>query len=90
MGFSHVDKLNFIELFLHMQIEAYKETTIWHGFAAAGLVLLDPKQVLEKLNIQLKTPTLPPPGSSHSALQSSYLQIPSNLHEMKHCSTSIK
>ena len=90
MGFSHVDKLDFIESFLRARTEAYKETTIWHGFAAAGLVPLDPERVLEKLNIQLKTPTPPPPGSSHSASQSSCLQTPSNLQEMKRCSTSIK
>src|SRR5271156_175661 len=88
LGFSHIDKLDFLEAFLKARTEAYKSTSIQNGFAAAGLIPIDPERVLAKLNVQLKTPT--PPGSSHGTSQSSCHQTPSNLHEMKRYSTSIK
>ncbi|EED19603.1 pogo transposable element, putative [Talaromyces stipitatus ATCC 10500] len=83
LGFSHIDKLDFLEAFLRARTEAYKTTSIQNGFAATGLVPLNPGRVLEKLNIQLKTPT--PPGSSHgtSQSQSSCFQTPSNPHELE-------
>jgi hypothetical protein len=40
-------------------VEAYKAETIRNSFAAAGLVPYNPDRVLEKLDIQLKTPTPP-------------------------------
>jgi hypothetical protein len=71
LGFPHVDKHDFMKAFLRAWIEAYKSTSIQNEFAAAGLVPLDPKQVLAKINIQLKTLMLP--GSSHGPLQLSCL-----------------
>src|SRR5271156_6630226 len=88
LGFSHIDKLDFLEAFLKARTEAYKSTSIQNGFAAAGLVPLDPERVLAKLNVQLKTPT--PPGSSHGTSQSSCHQTPSNPQELERYSTSFK
>jgi hypothetical protein len=90
IGFSHIDKDDFLEAFLKARTEAYKPTTIRNGFAAAGLIPLDPERVLEKLNVVLKTPTPTPPGSSHSNLLSSCFQTPSNLHELQRHSTTVK
>ena len=91
LGFSHIDKIDFLKdflkAFLSARTEAYKSASIQNGFAATGLIPLDPDHVLGKLDIQLKAPT--PPGSSHSNLPSSCLETPSNPHGLKRYSASV-
>ncbi|EED12237.1 conserved hypothetical protein [Talaromyces stipitatus ATCC 10500] len=83
---SHLCQPLDISIFSPLKKSYYKH----NGFAATGLIPLNPGRVLEKLNIQLKTPT--PPGSSHgtSQSQSSCFQTPSNPHELKQHSIAVK
>ena len=58
-GINYIDKLDFLEAYPSIRIEAFKSETIKNSFAAASLVLFTPNQVISKLNIQLRTPTPP-------------------------------
>jgi hypothetical protein len=60
-GVNHIDKLDFLKAFPKARTAAFKSETIQNSFAGAGIVSFDPERVLEKLGIQLKTPS--PPGS---------------------------
>jgi hypothetical protein len=60
-GVSHIDKLDFLSNYPLARNEAFTSSTIASAFAGAGLVPLCAQRVLDKLNIQLYTPT--PPGS---------------------------
>jgi hypothetical protein len=55
------------ETFLLAFKEAYKKTftleNVRAGFRGARLVLYNPEAVLLKLDVQLRTPTLPTPGT---------------------------
>jgi hypothetical protein len=87
-GWHHFDKLDFLATFPHAHKEAFKSETIKSGFAASGIVPYNPERVLEKLNIQLKTPT--PPGSQCSNSQSSWgLQTPRNTAQLQRQATTI-
>lgn len=60
-GYNHIDKYDFLVDYQHARLEAFQSinSTIKNSFAASGLVLLDPERVLNKLNISLRTPSLP-------------------------------
>jgi hypothetical protein len=66
----HIDKLDFLPALKQAWIEAFKTSNIKSSFAAAGLVPLDPEQVISKLNIRIRTPT--PPPSRGSVTSSKY------------------
>jgi hypothetical protein len=84
-GINHIDKLDFLAAYPHARVEAYKAETIRNSFAAAGLVPYNPDRVLEKLDIQLKTPT--PPSSRGSEYS---LKTPQNLKQLSQQASSIK
>ena len=56
LGIHHVDKAEFFPVFMQARIQAFSDQNIRSGFAAAGLVPLDPDQVLSTLQIRLNTP----------------------------------
>jgi hypothetical protein len=62
VGINQVDKLDFLEAYPTVRIEAFKPEIIKNNFAAAGLVSYEPDQVLSKLDIRLRTPTPLEPG----------------------------
>ena len=66
-GINHIDKLDFLEAYPSVRIEAFKAETIKNSFTAAGLVLFVPDQVISKLNIQLYIPTPPLSRGSESS-----------------------
>jgi hypothetical protein len=88
LGFNHIDKIDFLTAFPEARLMAYKAETIRNGFAAAGLVPLDPDRVCQQLTVQLRTPTPPPSRSSNT--QSSCLQTPQNPRQFKRQLTTIK
>ncbi|ODM14891.1 hypothetical protein SI65_09643 [Aspergillus cristatus] len=82
-NFNHIDKFDFLEAYPQAHTEAFKMENIKNSFAASGLVPFNPERVLEKLNIQLKTPT--PPGSQST---DSAPKTPHNFKQLeKHAST---
>ena len=64
VGVNSITKLDFLEAYLITRAQSYKAETIKNSFAVVGLVLFNPKTVIETLDIQLKTPT--PLGSRGS------------------------
>ena len=59
---SHITKADFFSAFKIAFHATFTEQNIKSGFRGAGLVPLDPENVISKLDIKLRTPT--PPGSS--------------------------
>jgi hypothetical protein len=58
-GYNHIDKFDFLEDYQRARQEAYQSSTIRNSFAASGLVPIDAERVLSKLDISLRTPSLP-------------------------------
>lgn len=87
LGINHIDKLDFFFTYPQARVDAYKQTTIQNSFRAAGLVPIDPQQVLSKLNIQLRTPT---PTSRDSQSSAFYPHTPANVDELLKQASSIK
>jgi hypothetical protein len=56
-GINHVDKDDFLELYLPAREATYSSKTVQSGFRATGLVPFNPDEVLERLHIQLQTPS---------------------------------
>jgi hypothetical protein len=56
-GINHVDKDDFLDLYLQARTVTYQPSTIQSGFRATGLVPFNPDEVLSRLHIQLKTPS---------------------------------
>jgi hypothetical protein len=61
---NHIDKHDFLQVYLIVHTQAASIANIQSGFAATRLVAYNPERVLSKLHTQLKTPT--PPSSSHA------------------------
>lgn len=87
LGIHHVDKAEFLPVFMQARIQAFSERNIRSGFAAAGLVPLDPDQVLSTLQIRPNTPPEAPlqqwqPGTPHNPDQTElqYRAIKAYLH----------
>jgi hypothetical protein len=55
-GINHVDKDNFLDLYLQAHIATYSSKTIQSSFKATSLVPFNPDKVLSQLYIQLNTP----------------------------------
>ena len=56
---NYIDKLDFLEAYPSVRIEAFKSETIKNSFVVASVVLFIPDQVILKLNIRLRISTLP-------------------------------
>ena len=67
-----MDKAEFLPVFIQARIQAFSDQNIRSGFAAAGLVPLDPDRVLSTLQIRPLTPPEVPlqepwqPGTPHN------------------------
>lgn len=57
-GIDHIDKLDFLTVYLEARIKAFRDALIQKSFKATGLISFDPTSVLAKVNIRVKTPTL--------------------------------
>jgi hypothetical protein len=58
VGINHVDKDDFLKHYLRIRSSVYTSGTIQNGFKAAGLVPFDPDEVISKLDIRIRTPSL--------------------------------
>jgi hypothetical protein len=86
LGVNHIDKAEFLLLLQHARNEVYTARNIQSGFSAAGLVPLEPEQVLSKLQIRICTPSPP-----HSPLRGPYQpETPHNLTQLEQQFTAIK
>jgi hypothetical protein len=86
---NYIDKLDFLEVYPRVRIEAFKSETIKNSFVVAGLVLFRPDRVILKLNIRLRTPTpLASRGSKSS--RNFTLKTPFTEKELRRQALSIK
>lgn len=80
LGVCHIDKPMFLELFLQAHTKTFNSKNIKSGFAAAGLVPLDPNRVLARLQVKVRTPSpVPVIGQPNSTLP---LKTPLNIVEL--------
>ncbi|KAJ5169708.1 uncharacterized protein N7500_002491 [Penicillium coprophilum] len=86
---NHIDKLDFLDLYPLVRIEAFKSETIKNSFGAAGLVPFSPERVISKLNIQLRTPT-PPPSRGSDLSRNFTPKTPATEKELRRQASSIK
>jgi len=77
-GVNHVTKDDFLFLYQDARELSFTSNTIRNGFRAAGLVPLNPEEVLSRLDIRIRTP-IPAPGSPQAP--SSW--IPQTLHNIQ-------
>ena len=81
LGFNTIKKLDFLDAYPTARAEAFKPQNIQSGFIATGIAPFEPNQVIQQLDIQLRTPT--PPASRSSNSQSSWiLQAPTNPRQL--------
>jgi uncharacterized small protein (DUF1192 family) len=80
-GNNHIDKEDFLHLYLPACEKVFNQRNIYSGFTGAGLKPFNQDQVLEKITFQLHTPTPPLPveGSISSAFQT-----PQNPQQLDH------
>jgi hypothetical protein len=88
-GINYIDKLNFLEVYPTVRIEAFKSETIKNSFGAAGLVPFTPDRVISKLDIQLRTPT-PPPSRGSDLSRNFTPKTPYTEKELRRQASSIK
>ncbi|KAL1956001.1 hypothetical protein VTO42DRAFT_7901 [Malbranchea cinnamomea] len=88
LGINHIDKDEFLTIYLSVRTVALSEKYIQSGFRATGLVPYDPEQVLSQLNTHMDTPT--PPGTSHSSRASWATATPHNVRQLELQSEKVK
>jgi hypothetical protein len=76
-GINHVDKDDFLDLYLQARTVTYQPSTIQSGFRATGLVPFNPDEVLLRLHIELRTPSPIRP-----VIKSSSAWVPETLHNI--------
>lgn len=75
LGYNHIDKLDFLKAYPAAHQEVFTIENIQSGFRATGLISFNPRAVLDKLNLNLGTPT-PPPSRGSALILSSQLGTP--------------
>jgi hypothetical protein len=68
LGTTHIDKLDFLDIYPKARAATYKTSVIIASFTGSGIIPYSPERVLQKLDIRPTTPTPPPPsrGSNSS------------------------
>jgi len=59
INITHINKLEFLYGFKKAFFVSITEKNIQGGFSRAGLMPYDPKRVISKLDMRIRTPTLP-------------------------------
>jgi hypothetical protein len=89
VGSTHIDKLDFLDLYPTARIATYQTTTIASSFMGSGLIPYSPERVLAKLDIHVPTPT--PPASRGSASSREFIpHTPSKAVNFRRQTSSIK
>jgi hypothetical protein len=67
VGSTHIDKLDFLDLYPTTRAATYKTSIIASSFMSSGIIPYSPEKVLSKLDIRLLSPTSPPSRGSASS-----------------------
>jgi hypothetical protein len=84
-GINYINKLDFLEVYPLVRMEAFKSEIIKSSFCSASLIPFAPERVISKLDIRLRTPT--PPSSRGSDWDP---KTPSNYIQLQKQASSIK
>jgi hypothetical protein len=87
LGTNHIDKQDFVPLYIEARAEALHQKNIQSGFAATGLIPYDPDRVLSLLNTKLRTPS-PQPQLQDSIAWTT--ETPHNIIELEYQTKLIK
>jgi hypothetical protein len=82
VGIYYIDKPLFLELLLEARKKTFSSKDIQSDFRATGLLPFDPSQVLERLQVRIRTPS-PPPIAEHPPSSAQSLKTPSNILELE-------
>jgi hypothetical protein len=88
MHITHISKLEFLSSFRTAFFHSFTEENIQAGFIGSGLMPYDPKRVLSKLDVVLRTPT--PPETLPEIRQPWVLKTPQTAYEASIQSEYIK
>jgi hypothetical protein len=88
MHITHISKLEFLSSFRTAFFHSFTEENIQAGFIGSGLIPYDPKRVLSKLDVVLRTPT--PPETLPEIRQPWVLKTPQTAYEASIQSEHIK
>jgi hypothetical protein len=88
LGINHIDKDEFLVIYVRARMEALKDTSIRNGFKATGLVPYNPDEVLTRLHAQLHTPT--PPSTAHGSQSSWTPKTPRNIAQLERQTKKLK
>ena len=81
LGVDHIDKVDFLQLYLQARTQTINEKTIKSAFRAVGIVPFDPQQVLSLLKPRTPSPLLQPqPGRLEEQLA---FKTPQNILEVE-------
>lgn len=75
LGYNYINKLDFLKAYPAAHQEVFTIENIQSGFRVTGLIPFNPSAVLDKLNLNLVTPT-PPPSRGGASIPSSQLGTP--------------
>jgi hypothetical protein len=65
-GVNHIDKDDFLTIYLEIRDKVYSIQNIKSGFLVTGISLFNPEYVLSRLDVQLRIST--PPSTAYSSV----------------------
>jgi hypothetical protein len=89
VGSTHIDKLDFLDLYPAARAATYKTSVIASSFMASGLIPYSPERVLSKLDIRLPSST-PPPSRGSASSREFLPYTPSKAINFRRQASSIK
>jgi hypothetical protein len=89
LGYNYIDKLDFLKAYPAAHQEVFTMENIQSGFRATGLIPSNPTAVLDKLNLDLGTPTSPP-SEGNASIPSSQLGTPYTVRHVHRKCSSVK
>jgi hypothetical protein len=90
LGFNNIDKVDFLRAYPAAREQVFTIQNIQSGFRAAGIVPFEP-EVLKELNLEVMTPTPPPPLSRGDAsTSSSMIATPHTVRHLHKKVSSVK
>lgn len=89
-GQHHIEKSDFISIYILARISALCNSNIRAAFRATGLVPYNPSAVLDNLVLPLSTPTPTPPPSSQDPEQGWVPETPRNVDQLRSQTRTIR
>ena len=79
----HIDKPTFLELLFKARKKTFTSTNIKSSFSATGVIPFNPSQVLNRLQIAVRTPSPPAPELPAPLSSTLPLKTPANIAELE-------